>query len=291
MEQSQNKLPIFIGCNEPRIVKILDDLINDAKQSSNEEYTALAGCELAVINPAIQEKLNQQYIYSVLDQDRQKQIQEVQINEVEKSKALDSAKLLCNILSLAEKGRNYQKDNLGIFFNKKLIKSSIESVKRKSISNKEVDQLVEFLSIHNFINPVDLEAKPHLRNWMFTFTPKDLLENTLRLQSEVTKQIEILKHEFNSLDQNVKVYEEQISRENNQEVLIAGHCLEKCESFPDCKPCGVDHIEVKEPEVIKSKRKKKPKTDCCTDGACNCEAPMVTETEKILKNHLWEDAE
>ena len=107
MEQSQNKLPLFIACKDPKIIKELDEMI----KTIDDQSSPLSSCELVVINTQIQEKLNEQYYYSLLDKEKQRQIQEIQNDEVQKSKALSSAKLLCNILSLAEKGRNYQKDN------------------------------------------------------------------------------------------------------------------------------------------------------------------------------------
>lgn len=266
----KNKLPIFIGCSNPEVVKLFDEIISQNTLNLGDDVKSSELFELAVINPEIQQKLEQQYVYMQMDKEQRSQVLKAQANEQERAKARQTAITIQEVLTKAHFGKDseFNVDN----FNKTELKQAIMTVKKQSLSNKDVDGLVEFISLHNFISPVDLEVKPHLRRWMFTLSDADLATATSELQNEVLAKIEELQGQYDMLDRNRKHYEQQAEQTKLAEDAV--------KTIPET------------PAKKTRKPRAKKKVDCCVDGECTCGSKEVTETEQLLKeeeNHNSND--
>lgn len=251
----KNKLPIFICSSEPQIIKIIDDLISQDKLDLGVDIKSSESVELVVINPEIQQRLEHQYGLMKIDEEQRKQVIAAQSNEQEKKRAKETAITIQDILTKAFYGdkSELKVDN----FNMTELKNAITAVKHKSISNKDVGGLINFISLHNFIAPIDLETKFHLRRWKLTFSASDMLSSTTDLMSEVLSKIEIMKGQYELLSQNADKYRDEIVVSNP--------------------------IELTANADIKKTRSKKKSKECCVDGQCVCGEPKVTETEQLLK--------
>lgn len=285
------KIPIFIGCNNPDVIKAFDEYLSSNQLLSDKLSNSSEKFELAVISPSIQEKLTMNYAMSLFDIEKQKQIREVQSNEAERSKARETAILLKNILT----------EHLGEFktFNKQVAKEAIETLKKRKISNRELDNLIEFVSIHNLIQPIDFNEKPFKRQFQFTLTSEDLMKSTELLQNSITSKINELQSQFNLLEQNRIFYEEEYMRENK---LIKCNCSTKCDTCDGYQPLPdfdyesespAETLEQIEKPKKKGTRKKKslPEDPEEHDSDCTCGAhsDCITETEQHLKDIQLED--
>lgn len=256
MSENKQKLPIFIGCAEPKIIQAIDEIIKQNTILGDDVKTSEL-FDLVVINPAIHQKLEQNYGLMAIDAEQRAQVVKLQANEQERKKAKETSITMQEILTKAILG-NKSKVNI-VAFNKSQLKHAITTIKGQNISNKDVDGLIEFVSLHNFITPVDLEVKSHFRQWKFVFTPLDMLEATSELQGSLLEKIEILRGQYDLLDGNRVEYEKQIadaikvdkSLTENSVKCVKCKCETKCETCNGTQPAG---------ELIKVSKTRKSST-------------------------------
>ena len=291
------KTPVFIGCVNPEIIKGIDSHIT---------MTESDNVELVVISPSIQERLQYQYLLTLLNVENQTQIIQQRNDNVKQAEARKSAFQLRDIIEAV-----FHKD---YSFDRADIKTAVEKTKGR-MSTNQVGNLVEFLSIHDFIQPIDLNEKPHKRKWRFNFNPQDSFNNTVALQNELQEKIALLQTQVDLLEDNKTIFQQQLDEQDvddeyeivkeeepksdlDQMRLALTHGMFDSELKTsegnvgemigqECKADGTVHtLEVEEPVKKKRGRPKKqlPTDPLEHDSDCKCSAHRKgkTETEKYL---------
>lgn len=212
MEQS--KAPIFIGSKFPEVINKIDKLIQDNEIKFGEVEVTKDSFELVVISPQILERLEDQYFLTNLQEDARNAILLKRQNEVERNKALSAAMTLQRMI------QDYHAPSVSDTFDRLEVKKSIEMANRSKISNSETDNLIEFLALHNFIQPIELEAKSHKRKWVFTFSNQDKLRATQELRNQVDYEIQTLLHQMVGLDDDISNLKGEINDEKEVDKLL-----------------------------------------------------------------------
>jgi hypothetical protein len=198
------KMPIFIGCTNPEVIKDIDDFVKSKVFLAGTEFDK-ENFELAVIAPSIQERLQYQYLLTLLNTENQTQIIQQRNDNVKQAEARKSAFQLRDIIEAV-----FYKD---YSFDRADIKTAVEKT-RGRMSTNQVGNLVEFLSIYDFIQPIDLNEKPHKRKWRFNFSPQDSFNNTVALQNELNEKITLLQTQVDLLEDNKVIFQQQMDEED-----------------------------------------------------------------------------
>lgn len=251
MSQAQKvKTPIFIGCNDPEIIKGIESHV---VMTEAEKY------ELVVINPSIQERLQYQYLLALLSEENRRQVIEKSSDNAKREEARKTAEQLRNVIE-AVFHENYA-------FDRADVKVAVQKTNGK-ISTNEVANLMEFLIMYSYIQPLDLEEKAHKRKYRFNFTPEESLNNVIAMQNSLSEKIDMMNIHYGQLEDNKTALLKEI--EGNTEIV-----MEKS-----------DKVE----EPVKKKRGR-PKKERPTDPGehdydcrcLDCKDYGKTETEKHLE--------
>ena len=257
------KLPIFIGTTKsPEILKKIDEFLV-------ENYP---GTELVVITPEIQNKLEYMYMLKNLDRDQVVAIEQERNNKERNMQAEISAKQLNNILKeyieTDESGfvvETYTQDQL----RKAVLKSG------RKLSNKQTDEIVDFLSIHEFLNPVEVpNNKRHLTKWKLTFNPQQKVLATEELQKSLRDEIEQNQIRIDLLEENKNKYLSELSPVEEKP--------KKSRTKKD-KPSNLKKkkADITKTHSVSAEQLLEHDSDC---SCSSCNSTEETETEAELRN-------
>lgn len=203
MEKTINaKLPIFIGGRATEIFKEIEEFIK--VKSTN--------LELVVINPDTQMHLEDAYLLNSLDEQQRKEAIERRSDLDTKKNAKDAAISLSSILS-----SELETDDF--FVTESFTKAEARRliIKYKgNVSNKQIDELFEFLAEHEQIMPSKIHnGKSHLTEWKFSFTNEQrivILNDLIQMQE----------WQISQLQKDVAIYHKKIDMYQNEIDAVNG---------------------------------------------------------------------
>lgn len=216
MEKTINaKLPIFIGGRATEIFKEIEEFIK--VKSTN--------LELVVINPDTQMHLEDAYLLNSLDEQQRKEAIERRSDLDTKKNAKDAAISLSSILS-----SELETDDF--FVTESFTKAEARRliIKYKgNVSNKQIDELFEFLAEHEQIMPSKIHTgKSHLTEWKFSFTNQQrivILNDLIQMQE----------WQISQLQKDVAIYHKKIDIYQGEIDAINGVAVDNIEEKPKKK--------------------------------------------------------
>ena len=201
-------VPIFIGCQNPEIIRLLSvQLIND-KGVQNDLNTDF---DIVVMGQEVLESAVNQYFFSRLEKDNQDNYFKKRNDELLKAATLKKA------IELEQFMRHYLnlKSGADFTFTPTQLKLGASAGLRKELSNKEVREVVDLLSVFDFIQPTELNAPYIKQHYKFTFSDHDMLQNTKWLVEQAKKQQEQISDQLLMLQTNMQILENNIANPPN----------------------------------------------------------------------------
>lgn len=196
-------VPIFIGCQSPDVVKMITDYLlkNNADISDN----ATTDFDIVIMGQEVLESSVNQYFFGRLEKDNQnaylRQRQDEQLRNATLKKAIDLQQFMQHYLNTKQTDFTFSPTQL---------KYAASAGLRKEISNSELREVIDLLSVYDFIQPTLLN-KPYIKQlYKFTFSDHDMLKNTVWLEVQAKEQIQGLHDQLLMLQTNRQILENKI---------------------------------------------------------------------------------
>lgn len=204
-------VPIFIGCQDSSIVKVVTDFMlaeNFENNDSNDYDIVIMGEEM--LNGAVQT-----YFFNRLDKDNQDILNKQRSDELLRKTTLLKAMDVEGFL------RHYLNNKTGeITFTPNTLEVAMETGLKKKISGKEVRDVIDLFTALDFAQPTELNVPYNKQRYKFTFGEADRLINTNHLIYQANEQIQQLQNQIEMLNINKQILESNIAELNAKNETI-----------------------------------------------------------------------
>lgn len=178
-ERTPIKEPFFIGMLEGD-----KDFYAEVEKLVLEKFDGKV--ETAIISGTMIEKMREVYYFESLGKVQREQLSKQKLDKERHKEALNTVNTIIDEVFELERG-----DIIDFKFDYKDLKDAIFSKKRNNISNKEVENLLNFLIVHNFVMPLKPGAIFVKQEFVITIDPVDRLaalqERRDNLQSKINE--------------------------------------------------------------------------------------------------------
>lgn len=204
-----NLVPVFIGCQDPKMIDQISKFvvgIDPALLTSGKDYTVV------VMSREVLEGSVSTWFFQQLNQEQQqkiiKQQNDTQLQKTARNTAMQLDTALRTYLGIPKATEGDEPYPYTFKYNE--LKHAVKVVMRKDLSNKQIRELIDFMTLHNVLQPCDINAKFNNQTWEFTFDDLALLENVEALESQVEQQIATLQNQQAMLRSNRELIEKRL---------------------------------------------------------------------------------
>jgi hypothetical protein len=236
------KVPVFIGCHDPEIIKQIDVYITSTFNNSDLEY------ETVVMNRELFAKSCEVYALQMMSEEDRQRMKAINRDENQKNEARNIADYLHKIVDETE-------------FTTHSLRTAINERRKDRLSNKRVEEMVQFCILHGTIELVDDTRKRH--EWTYRIALNEEVRRTIYANRKkiLEDKIETARAEIAFLQKEMNI--DLPSEENTvKNTTVKAKKASKKSVKEGEQTAASDHINDRTSESVdKPKRGRKKKTD------------------------------
>lgn len=195
------KEPIFLGeVPDPVILQRIEEMIDQER------------FEIAILSPNLQQSCRETYFFNKLGEAERENMLKASKDKEKREKALQVISLIDEMfkLDLSNREVDLKKDSI-ITFKSYELKILYQKYRRTELSNKQIQELIEFLQIQGFLTPSLLNVPYIKQEFAITIDDTSRLQILNLLVSELDNQILDLTARRNGLEQKALEMSSKIS--------------------------------------------------------------------------------
>lgn len=258
-EQEALLIPVFVGCENAAIIRSISKHLllgtDPDLDVDDENYT------IVVMSPEVLEASTKTWFMSRLSVENQTAVVELQEDKKAREDARKAAQECDDTLrkwmriAPPEEVGGYKQP---IQFKHYELKNAM-MLNGKNFSHKQIRELIDFMSLHNFLQPTDIKANYNKQQWEFTFDDSDLLMNIDWLEEQLTLEAKRIEDQLQMLQNNRKTVQANIEHgivADDDDILSVGdEIINNMEIEP--VDGDVDQIPLESKETTKRPVKRK----------------------------------
>lgn len=204
-------VPLFVGCADFTMIKKISDYLataEDTPEQSQNNY------EIVVMGKEVLAKSIETFMFQRMDVLEQQDILKRQRNENVRvqftSQAIDLREMMLNYLDIKT-----TEGSISMVFTPSNLRNAFLTERGKDLSNKELRDVIDALSIYNLISPTLVDVPYIKQQYQFTINTEAQLLNTDKLIIDIDKTIAEAQYKRQMLETNKTLLANQLINEQS----------------------------------------------------------------------------